>query len=161
MLFRNLGSDDQKQATLWQDLGYGAPTIIGFANLCSQALCDHRSLQDPSDHLSDEAKTILVAAACRGTMDIRANRESFDSAARFLAVCVEHELDGRLLFLRKDNPEQTVRFLEGFRQLCGSGLIIHHLQKDFSLSSAGFEMAKNLTREDFDEFLAFAVEIEH
>ena len=159
MLPRSFNSTDQTASQSWQDLGEGAPTIMGFANLCSQALtsgsvCD---LQD----LSDEAKAILAAVANRGTMDIRASREPFDSAQRLLAVCAEFELDRRLLFLRKDNPEQTVRFLEGFRQLCQSGLVLHHLHKDFSLSAAGFEIAKQLNRADYEALLDFAVEIEH
>jgi len=162
MLLRNLGGDDQKSAIQWQDLGEGAPTIIGFANLCSNAMALASEFgEDQINELSPEAKTILVAAASRGTFDIRADRDSFDSADRFLAVSVEFEIDQRILFLQKDNPEQTVRFLEGFRQLCRSGLIIHHLQKDFSLSATGFKIAKTLNREDFVELLEFGVKIEH
>ena len=132
MLFRNLGSDDQKQATLWQDLGHGSPTIIGFANLCSRAMVSDPGASLPRfEDLSDEAKTILVAAADRGTIDIRADKDSFDSAERFLAVCVEFELDRRLLFLQKEHPEQTLRFLEGFRQLCQTGLVMHTCKKIF------------------------------
>lgn len=159
MLPRSFSSNDQTASQAWQDLGEGAPTIMGFANLCSQAItngsaCD---LQD----LSDEAKAILAVVGNRGTMDIRASREPFDSAQRMLAVCAEYELDRRLLFLQKEDPEQTVRFLEGFRQLCQSGLVLHHLQKDFSLSAAGFEIAKKLKRSDYEALLKFAVEIEH
>jgi hypothetical protein len=163
MLFRNFGNGDQNQAVLWQDLELGAPTIIGYARLCSLAMSQPNpgSGFPSADDLSSEAKTILVAARDRGTMDIRASREPFDSAERFLAVCVEFELDRRLLFLQKENPKQTLRFLEGFRELCSSGLIVHHLQKDFSLSVAGFELAESLQREDFDELMNFAVEIEH
>jgi hypothetical protein len=163
MLLRNLGGDDHKLATQWQDLGFGAPTIIGFANLCSLAMCQvsDSAQSDLPQQLSGEAKTILVAAAKRGTIDIRADRDSFDSAERFLAVCVEVELDHRLLFLQKENPEQTIRFLEGFRQLCQSGLVMHHLQKDFSLSASGFAIAKSLKREEFVGLLEFGMEIEH
>ena len=159
MLSRNLGSNDL-QASSWQDLGFGAATILGFANLCSRAMTippDSISLDD----LSPEAKTILASAAERGTIDIRASREPFDSAERFLAVCVEYALDQRLLFLQKDNPKQTVQFLEGFRQLCQAGLIMHHLQKDFSLSAQGFKLAKQLNRAEFESLISFAVEIEH
>jgi len=162
MLFRNFNSED-KRPTQWQDLGYGAPTIIGFANLCSQAIAQPAAEDElvSVEGLSDEAKTILVAAAKRGTIDVRADRDSFNSAERFLAICVEYELDQRLLFLQKDDPEQTIRFLEGFRQLCQSGLVIHHLQKDFSLSAAGYKLAKSLDRDRFKSLLSFALEIEH
>jgi len=159
MLPRSFNSTDQTNSQSWQDLGHGAPTIMAFATLCSRALVD-RSQCNPDD-LSDEAKAILAVAADRGTMDIRASREPFDSSERLLAICVEFELDRRLLFLRKDDPEQTVRFLEGFGQLCESGCVLHHLQKDFSLSAAGFEIAKQLKRTDHEDLLKFAVEIEH
>ena len=159
MLSRNFGFSEAGQASMWQELGYGALTIYGFADLCARAMIQP---PDPdSVELSDEAKTILVAAANRGTMDIRASKEPFDSAERFLAVCVEFELDRRLLFLNKEEPKQTIRFLEGFRQLCQSGLVIHHLQKDFSLSAAGFDKAEKFDRGEFETLLGFAIEIEH
>lgn len=159
MLSRSFNSSDQNPSQSWQDLGHGAPTIMGFANLCSRAISNH--CECDLDELSGEAKAILAAASDRGTMDIRASREPFDSSERFLAVCVEFELDRRLLFLRKDDPQQTVRFLDGFRQLCQSGLVLHHLQKDFSLSATGFEAAKQLNRSDHESLIDFAVEIEH
>ena len=163
MLFRNLGPDNQNPPSWWQELGHGAPTILGFAKLCSHAVSglDSRSNEDLLDELSAEAKTILVASVKRGTLDIRASRESFDSAERFLAVCVETGLDQRLLFLQKDDPEQTVRFLEGFRQLCKTGMVLHHLQRDFSLSATGFEVARLIDGSNFDELMDFAIQIEH
>lgn len=162
MLFRNLGADDQQPTARWEDLGHGAPTILGFANLCSQAmkLPAATDLADQGAVLCDEAKTILVAAAKRGTIEIRASREGIDSAERFLAICIECD-DRKLLFLQKENPEQTIRFLEGFRQLCQMGFVIHHLQKDFSLSAAGFDLAKTLGREHFERLLGFAVDVDH
>lgn len=162
MLFQNLHSD-LSQSVGWQDLEFGAPTIIGFALLCSRALSSTESRPDASilNELSNEAKTILVLAANRGTIDVRASRESFDSAERFLAICVEYELDQRILFLQKSDPHQTIKFLEGFRELCLAGLIMHHLQKDFSLSAAGFEMAKTLKRENYESLIQFGVETEH
>ncbi len=158
MLLRNMGDQAAKQ-TAWQDLAEGAPTILGFAGLCSSALMQPND-GCSAEQLTAEAKTILVLAASRGTIDIRANRDSFDSADRFLAVCVEYELEHRLLFLNKENPQQTVRFLEGFRELCQQGLVLHHLQRDFSLSGRGFELAKSLRRDDFSELIQFAVELD-
>ncbi len=160
MLLRNLGADSARQQTNWNDLAEGAATITGFATLCGFALA--KPIEECSAaQLSDEAKAILVAAAERGTIDIRANRDSFDSADRFLAVCVEYELDRRLLFLDKNQPQQTIRFLDGFRELCENGLVIHHLQKDFSLSSRGFALANQLNRSDFETLLDFGIELEH
>ena len=164
MLFRNLNTSNTS-ATSWEDLAFGAPTIIGFSELCRQRLASPLSAPeaegDLNQELSIEAKTILTAAANRGTIDIRANKDSFNSAERFLAVCVESELEKRLLFLQKENPEQTVKFLEGFRQLCQHGLVLHHLQRDFSLSASGFEFAKSLNAADYASSLKFACEIDH
>jgi hypothetical protein len=158
MLMRNLGTDSTRSA--WHDLSEGAPTIAGFASLCGRALSAPQA-ECSLEELSEEAKTILVAATPRGTIDIRANRDSFDSAERFLAVCVEYELDQRLLFLDKSKPQQTIRFLEGFRELCQQGMVIHHLQRDFSLTQRGFAFAEHLVRDDFKELLAFGVLLEH
>ncbi|MGB1928291.1 MAG: hypothetical protein ACPIA2_10720 [Mariniblastus sp.] len=164
MLSRNLDSLTPL-ATSWDDLAFGAPTIIGFSELCrhriASSLLETDAAVDLNQVLSIEAKTILSAAGKRGTIEIRANKDSFNSAERFLAVCVEYELEKRLLFLQKENPEQTVKFLEGFRQLCQYGLVLHHLQRDFSLSAAGFEFAKSLNAEDYESSLRFACEIEH
>lgn len=164
MLLRNLNASNNS-ATSWEDLAFGAPTIIGFSELCRQQLASPLSAPeaeiDLNQELSIEAKTILAAAANRGTIDIRANKDSFNSAERFLAVCVESELEKRLLFLQKENPEQTVKFLEGFRQLCQHGLVLHHLQRDFSLSASGFEFAKSLNAADYASSLKFACEIDH
>lgn len=164
MLFRNLNNPNPS-ATSWEDLGFGAPTIIGFAELCRQRIASPLNLGnaefDLEQDLSLEAKTILTAAANRGTIDIRAHKDSFNAAERFLAVCVESELEKRLLFLQKENPEQTVKFLEGFRQLCQHGLVIHHLQRDFSLSALGFQLAQSLNPEDYASSLKFASEIDH
>ena len=160
MLLRNLGADQHRQKTAWADLEEGAPTIIGLAELCGMAM-SNPGAESPVDQLSDEAKAILVVAAKRGTMDIRGKRDSFDSAARLLSVCVEYELNQRMLFLSDQDPQQTIRFLEGFRQLCEHGLVLHHLNKDFSLSSQGFEVANGLARSDYEELIGFAVELEH
>jgi hypothetical protein len=70
-------------------------------------------------------------------------------------------LEKRLLFLQKENPEQTVKFLEGFRQLCLHGLVLHHLQRDFSLSASGFVFAGSLNKDDYAASLSFASEIDH
>jgi hypothetical protein len=162
MLNRNLTPDPNQTKLQWEDLNFGAPTIIALANICSHAMsASQTDIERNVSQLSDEAKTILVAASQRGTIDIRASRERVDSVERFLAVCVEHELEQWMLFLDRDKPEQTIRFLDGFRQLCMAGLVIHHLQKDFSLSSSGFDLAKTLNRDDFKELLTFPTEIVH
>lgn len=161
MLLRNLGSDPNAGATAWTDLQEGALTVLGLARLCSLAISQPSEEECSAEQFSDEAKAILVLAAKRGVIDIRANRDAFDSADRFLAVCVESEPEKRLLFLRKDDPRQTISFLEGFRELCAAGMVIHHLQKDFSLTRAGFDLADQLQRSDFEKQIQFAVELDH
>lgn len=158
MIPRNF-SESNPRPTAWQELAEGAPTILGFANLCSEMLV-HPPEQCELEQLSDFAKTILVLASQRGTIEIRAHRDAFDSAERFLAVCVEHDLEQRLLFLQKDDPQQTIRFLEAFHELCQRGLVRHHLQRDFSLSQRGFELARQLNREDFTALIEFGVVID-
>lgn len=155
MLPRNLNTQDP-QSGMWQQLGDGVPTVAGFAGLCSRVIA---GLVDPPSKLSAEANAILVAAAGRGVIDIRISKDSFDSLDRFVAVCVEVGEEERLLFKQKANPRQTLRFLEGFRELCQAGLVMHHAYKDFSLTLAGFEAAEVLDRDEFKELLAFAEEV--
>ena len=112
MIPRNLTSDSLSNST-WTELEAGTPTISAFAELCRQALIAPPGDFDPDD-LLPEAVAILVSCAKRGVMDVRACKDDFDSVRRFLAVCVEPEVERRLLFLNKDKPRQTVAFLEGF-----------------------------------------------
>jgi hypothetical protein len=157
MLQRNL--NESTKPTAWQELAEGSATIVAFAQICSQALID-ADHEVKAELLSNEAKTILALAAKRGTIEIRAHRDPFDSVERFLAVCVEVEQERRVLFLRKDHPQQTVKFLEGFRQLCQAGLVLHHLQRDFSLSTQGFKLAQSIHAEDFAELIDWAVRLD-
>jgi Mn-dependent DtxR family transcriptional regulator len=46
--------------------------------------------------------------------------------------------------------------LEAFRELCEQGLVIHQLQKEFSLTERGFTIADGLRRETFAEDFSFA-----
>ena len=110
--------------------------------------------------LSPEAKAILTVASNRGVIEIRATPQEFDSVERFLAVCVEVEENRRLVFRNKSEPRQSIRFLEGFRQLCFHGLAIHHLHREFSLTSQGFELADKLNREDYTDLIDFATEVQ-
>ncbi len=159
MLIRNLGSTEPEPSTLIKVVGEGYPTIAALAMLCANAITDPPSEVELSE-LSDEAKTLLVTAQQRGTFEIRATKVSFDSTERFLAICVETEPEVFLMFRRKAQPRQTIKFFEGFVQLCRHGLMMHHLQKDFSLSSKGYQLAESLNASDFETFAAFAIEAE-
>jgi hypothetical protein len=158
MLQRNL-SESNNRPSAWQELADGAPTIVAFAQLCSTSLLEPDQVL-LAEQFTDEAKAILALAAKRGTIEIRAHRDPVDSVERFLSVCVEVEPERRHLFLQKENPQQTVRFLDAFRELCRAGLIVHHLHRDFSLSRQGFEFAKQFDPSDFVDLIGFATELD-
>ena len=156
MLQRNL-SDDRSTGLSWEDTGAGAPTIIGFARLCSNALASgHVS----TDGLSVEAIALLYAARERGVIEIKASNNAFDAIDRFLAVYVEIDPDTGFVFKRKDDPTRTIRFLDAFRELCAAGLVYHHLYREFSLTSDGFQFAAKIAREDIEDALSFASKLE-
>ncbi len=162
MIPLNLGGEQGADA--WRALDSGAPTISAFAELCRLSII-HPPDAVETDALSAEAKTVLVCGGERGVVDLRASKDDFDAVERFLAVCVETEPDSRLLFLNKEDPLQTVAFLEGFAQLCRSGLVLHHLGRDFSFSKTGFAVAKEL-RESGEEknqsaLIDFATRLDH
>lgn len=164
-------TDDGRQMVLWQELGEGAPTLVAFARLCSEALVASRSLRGtpgpgdatngksasalfdgdlletpktPLESLDEEARAILYLARHRGTIEVKAVNHAFESSERFLTVCVELDLERTFILKRRDDPELTVRFLDGFRQLCISGLVMHHIFRDFSLTRRGFEVARTV-----------------
>lgn len=152
MLPRNIANQGANPPSWWEELGHGAPTIAAFARLCADALQrfddgDEALTARMTQRLSPEARVILVRCRARGTFEIRSNRDGFDSAERFLAVAIETEVDHWHVLLDKRSPEQTIRFLEGFRELCGCGLVMHHLQREFSLSAKGYDLAKLVTQE--------------
>ncbi|TVS09156.1 MAG: hypothetical protein EA424_27740 [Planctomycetaceae bacterium] len=137
-------SHDSRQLVMWEELGAGAPTLMAFAQLCSGALVNNRT--EPDKPLDDEARAILYAARHRGFIEIKGVNHAFESSERFLTVCVELDLERQLIFKRRDDPELTIRFLDGFRQLCAGGLVMHHIYRDFSLTRAGFERARAISK---------------
>lgn len=139
-------SDDGRPMVLWQELGEGAPTVVAFARLCSESLIAQRC--EPLESLAEEALAILYLARHRGTIEVKAVNHAFESSERFLTVCVELDLERTFILKRRDDPELTIRFLDGFRQLCAAGLVMHHLLRDFSLTIRGFEIARSIRRED-------------
>ena len=162
MIPRDLGGEPSADA--WRALDTGVPTISAYAELCRQSIISPPPTPGHED-LSAEAVTILVCGAQRGVVDLRACKDDFDSVDRFLAVCIETEPDSHLLFLKREDPVQTVAFLQGFAELCRSGLVIHHLGRDFSFSKSGYALAKELTDSDLAKSVAsqmdFATRLEH
>jgi len=154
-------SQDADRVALWEELGAGVPTLMAFARLCSNALVADR--RQPADELSEEARAILYVARRRGSIEVKGTDTAVDSSERLLAVCVEVEPDRQFVFRRRGDPQLTVRCLEGFRELCSSGMVMHHLFREFSLTHSGFEMAKTIERESIGvlEILAEDQEIDY
>lgn len=110
------------------------------------------------DEFSGEALAILFAARDRGIIELKAVNTAFDAAARLLAVYVEETDERTIAFRDSHKPEITVRFLDGFRELCERGLVIHHIYRDFSLSPRGFQLAREVPRERVQRWLDMATE---
>ncbi len=140
----------------WEALGNGAPMLVALAQLCSEVWAKPSGIQDSP--LTGEAKAILFSARDRGTIEIKAVNSAFDPAARMLAVYVEENEERTIAFRDPTCPEITVRFLDGFRQLCQLGLVMHHIYRDFSLTASGFELARNICREEVQLWLDKATE---
>lgn len=151
MLERFLGSDGPL-STSWNELGSGAPTLIAFAQLCSQAISTGTV---GTDSLLPEAEAILYTARERGILEVKGSNMAYESPSRLLAVFVEVEDQAQVRFRNPQDARQNVRFLEGFRQLCSNGLVMHHLYHEFSLTSAGFDHAETLSAEGLEELLAW------
>ena len=140
----------------WEALGHGAPMLVALAQICSEAWALQRTSEGTS--LSGEAKAILYSARDRGTIELKAVNSAFDPAARMLAVYVEENEERTVAFRDPTRPEITVRFLDGFRELCHQGLVMHHIFRDFSLSARGFEIARTIARNEVQAWLEKATE---
>ena len=158
MLLRNLNTNDQASSTILTELNDGLPTIGAFARLCGRAISGEVK---PIESVSEAANGLLALSQTRGMIEIRGNNTAFEFPERLLAICVEVE-DDRVLVLRdKSNPRTTLKFLDAFRELCQSGLVLHHTQGDFSLSHRGFEVAEDLDILEYFSMFSFAVEMDH
>jgi hypothetical protein len=152
VLERYLGSDG-KGSIDWESMSFGAPTVIGLAQLCGQAMMGpRRSTED----ISLEAKTILYLARERGILELRGTNDAFESCERLLTIFIECSDDQSIALKAPGNVRQSVKFLEGLRQACQAGLVLHHLQREFSLSALGFDFAEQLREEELEEILSFA-----
>ena len=122
------------QANLWKDLIHSVPTLAALAQLASDRLV----ISAPADYeLSPEARTILSITRNRGVIELKSNNTEFESSQRMLAVYVERTAESHVMFRSRTEPEITVRFLEGFRQLCDAGLVMHQVGGEFSLTTRG------------------------
>ena len=138
----------------WDALGAGAPVLVALAQLCSNAMVDLDAAKvDSAADLSSEAKAILVASRDRGVIEIKAVNAAFEAPSRMLAVYIELDETQTIAFRDPQNPEVTVRFLEGFRLLCEKGLVMHHIHRDFSLTQRGFDLARTISKQEVQPWL--------
>lgn len=138
----------------WDALGAGAPILVALAQLSSQAMVSFdASKAMTADALPPEAKAILVAARNRGVIELKAVNAAFEAPSRMLAVYVEIDETQTIAFRDPNAPEVTVRFLEGFRVLCEQALVMHHVHRDFSLTSRGFELARTISQQEVQPWL--------
>jgi len=138
----------------WDALGAGAPILVALAQLSSGAMVNFDTAKAlPVSALSREAQAILVAARDRGVIELKAVNAAFEAPSRMLAVYVELDETQTIAFRDPHAPEVTVRFLEGFRTLCEQGLVMHHIHRDFSLTSRGFELARSISKEEVQPWL--------
>ena len=146
----------------WEALGNAAPVLVALAQICSETWArSGKSADEPNElltRLSPAAKAILFAAKGRGIIGIRAVNSAFDAAARLLAVYVEVDNERTIAFRDSSNPAVTIEFLEGFRELCQLGLIMHHIYRDFSLTSDALATAKLVEESSVREWLDQATE---
>ncbi|GIW97702.1 MAG: hypothetical protein KatS3mg111_1035 [Pirellulaceae bacterium] len=144
----------------WEALGNAAPVLVALAQLCSERWVRPPQIADEELLLTlgGEAKAILYAARDRGTIELKAVNSAFDAAARLLAVYVELSDEQTIAFRDPHEPSVTVQFLEGFKQLCEYGLIMHHIYRDFSLAPRALVLAQTIAHEEVSQLLEKATE---
>ncbi|HBJ39057.1 MAG TPA: hypothetical protein DDZ51_30790 [Planctomycetaceae bacterium] len=146
-----------EMAASWEALGSGGPTLAALAAVCAKAIV-HPPDFSAQQSLSLEAQAILYAARNRGVIEVRGVRTAFEAPGRLLAVYVEEDETRTVAFRSRTHPEVTVRFFDGFCELCRAGMILHHLHRDFTLSRIGFQRAMTISHHDIAQQLAEATE---
>lgn len=147
----------------WEALGHAVPTITALATLCSVAMTDakkHGDTKDPAEvlkHLEPDlrlvAKTILFAASRLGAIEIKISPRAFRPTERFLALHIPVNEDEVIVFQDPNDLKVAVEFLAAFAELCRSGLCLHQLQGEFSLSYEGYSVASLIHREEVEPWL--------
>ena len=148
-------ASDPRWAATWLELGQGAPTLAGLARVASIALATGG---DKSIQLSREARGLLFAAKGRCVMEVKGSHRAFDAPGRMLAVYVEIDAERTLIFRSRENPAYTIRCLAGFRELCAAGLVMHHINAEFSLTREGLDLAQTVSESEVRDLLSLATE---
>lgn len=158
MLPRNLSDNRTPESATWENLTSGLPTIAALATLCGNVMASINDTSPDTSCLSLEAKAIACAASETGAISIRGDKNAFEPGERYLAICVELPEGRRIEFRCVNDPEQTIRFIDGFRQLCRNGMAMHHLMNEFSLTTAGFELARTVDKNSIEKLIALGRE---
>ena len=79
--------------------------------------------------------------------DGRTHEENVVAKLEFERVSQILNDEERHCFRQTGDVRGNIRYLEGFRQLCAAGLVLHHLNHEFSLTDAGFEVAAHVDAE--------------
>jgi hypothetical protein len=138
------------QASIWKELTFSVPTLAALAELAAMRLVNC-SAEDCE--LSSEALAILSVTRERGIIELKSNNTEFESSQRMLAVYAEKTTDTHVMFRSREEPEITVRFLEGFRELCDAGMVMHQVAGEFSLTVRGFDKAKSINADDIATYI--------
>lgn len=143
--------EPQDGGVTWEQLGVGAPTVMAMARISANALVQG---SQPMEPLSAEAEGILFLARQRGMLELKGFNTAFETPSRILAVHVE-VADQRWVAVRDSSQSAiTIAFLDGFRELCAAGLVVHQLGHEFSLTRAGFARAAQVKPEAARETLS-------
>lgn len=138
------------QASIWKELTFSVPTLAALAELAAMRLVNC-SAEDYD--LSSEALAILSITRDRGIIELKSNNTEFESSQRMLAVYAEKTTDTHVMFRSREEPEITVRFLEGFRELCDAGMVMHQVGGEFSLTVRGFDKAKTINADNVATYI--------
>jgi hypothetical protein len=129
--------------------------LAGLARVASIAVATGG---DKTIQLSREARGLLHVARNRGVLEVKGSNRAFDAPGRLLAVYVEVDEQRTLIFRSRENPAYTIRFLAGFRELCAAGLVMHHINTEFSLTREGFDLAKTVPADEVNDLVSLATE---
>ncbi len=140
----------------WKALGRGGPTIQALAQLAGACWTGLRPPHpDSAEQLGPHARALLAVARQHGVIELKATNVAFDSTERLLTVHVQLDEHRQMRFRRVGDARLTTQFLDGFRELCSAGLVIHQLYQEFCLTNRGFSWADQIDRNDVAEWIDY------
>jgi hypothetical protein len=86
-------------------------------------------------------------------IELKSTNVAFDSTERLLTVHVQLTENRQMRFRKTGNARFTIRFLDGFRELCGVGLVVHQLYHEFCLTTRGFDWSDQIDRNSLAEWI--------